>query len=419
MNVHDLHETRASKIAEMRTINTLAMDAGRDLDDSERARFAALEGETRAVQSQIDRSESISRMERLEAAAESSTGFLDARQLESRISVGKALAEFQDGKLTGAEAEYAKEHRSGRAGAIALPVSLFLGGEQRALTTTTPVGGIGGNLVSTDLGPLVDRLRPTLAIESLGATVLRGLTGNLDLPRVKSSGTASWVGEHANATGSDMAFDKISLTPKTVTAQYEVSRRMLIQATAIESILRADIGFLLAQALDAAAISGGGANTPTGILATAGIPVFGLGTNGAAMTVDTALELLGMVADANGLPGGFLTNTKVRKSAGKLKDAQLRPYGVPAVFQNEPTAFSNQVPSNLVKGTSGAVCSAILYGNWSDLVLGYWSSVDILMNPYADSVASKGGALIHAFLDADIGIRHPESFAVCKDVLTV
>ena len=40
--------------------------------------------------------------------------------------------------------------------------------------------------------------------------------------------------------------------------------------------------------------------------------------------------------------------------------------------------------------------------------MGYWSSIDILMNPYADSVASKGGALVHAFLDADVAIRHPE-----------
>ena len=100
----------------------------------------------------------------------------------------------------------------------------------------------------------------------------------------------------------------------------------------------------------------------------------------------------------------------------KLKDSQSRPYGLAEIFKGQPVAFSNQVPNNLTKG-SGTNLSAILYGVWSDLVIGYWSSVDIVVNPYADSVAAKGGALIHAFLDADIALRHPESFVVVKDAI--
>jgi HK97 family phage major capsid protein len=418
MNINDLLERRAAKIAELREINTSAMTANRDLDDGERAKFAALETEARALQSQIDRVEAVNRLEKMEAAAESSTGYLDHAQLEARFSLGKALAEHSEGKLTGAEAEYCKEHRSGRQGAFSVPTSILLGGtETRALTTTLPAGGPGGAMVSTGLGPLIDRLRPNLAIETMGATVLRGLTGNLDLPRVKASGTANWVGEHLPATGSDAQFDKVPMGPRTVTAMYEVSRRMLLQATQIEQILRADIGWLLASKLDAAAIQGGGANEPVGIIANAGTLVLPIAANGGPLTVDTAADLQGLVADANASGSGFLTNSKVRKVAAKLKDSQARPYGIGQVFQNEPVQFSNQVPSNLVKGTSGAVCSALIYGAWADLVLGYWSSVDLLANPYSDSVAPKGGMLLHAFLDADVALRHPESFAVCKDVI--
>lgn len=43
--------------------------------------------------------------------------------------------------------------------------------------------GTAGNTVATNLGGLIDRLRPVLAVQSLGATVISGLTGNLDLPR--------------------------------------------------------------------------------------------------------------------------------------------------------------------------------------------------------------------------------------------
>ena len=50
------------------------------------------------------------------------------------------------------------------------------------------------------------------------------------------------------------------------------------------------------------------------------------------------------------------------------------------------------------------------YGEWASLYLGYWSGVDIMLNPYHADVASKGGALIHAFLDCDVLVRHPEGF---------
>ena len=115
---------------------------------------------------------------------------------------------------------------------------------------------------------MTDRRRPSLKIEQLGATILRNLTGNLDLPRLKESGTASWVAEHTDATRSDPKFSKVSMGPKTVTAEYEVSRRMLLQSQeALETVLRADLAKLLATALDRAAIRGGGTNEPTGILA--------------------------------------------------------------------------------------------------------------------------------------------------------
>lgn len=409
----ELREQRGAKIAEMRGLHAKAQ-----LEANEEQRFTALEKEVQTLDGQIAREERMAEYERLETRSESFGDPVrrEMADIESRFRVGKALSEHLDGKLTGVEAEFAAENRSGRKDALSIPVGLFLGSESRALTTSTPLVGPGSNLIATQQGQLIDRLRPVLAVEGLGATVLRGLTGNLDLPRVKASGTASWVGEHTNSTRSDAQLDKVPMGPKTVTAEYEVSRRMLLQATALEALLRGDIGYLLAQALDGAAIKGGGADEPSGILATAGVPVVALGTNGAAMTIDTAADLIGAVQDANASGTGFLTNSKVQKAAMKLKDGQARPFGVPAVFQNAPVTFSNQVPSNLAKG-SGTNLSAILYGNWADLVIAYWSAVDIVINPYHSDVASKGGALIHAFLDADVALRHVESFSVTKDVV--
>lgn len=410
-----LKEQRAAKTDTLRAIVAKAEAENRNLTDAEQSAFDAGKSDVEKIERDIRNAEFLAEIERRADAEPLSPRGDSMAALERRFQVGKAIAEFSEsGRLTGAEAEWSQEHRSGRSGAIAMPTSVFLG-ESRAVT----VGGTGGNLVQTDLGPTIDRLRPVLAIESMGATVLRGLTGNLDLPRLTASGTSGWVAEGGSATGSDPTFDKVSMAPKTVTARYEMSRRLMIQAPQIDALLRADIGFLLAQALDSAAIQGGGTNEPTGILANGSVNVVSLGTNGAALTIDTAADLMGAVDDANATGAtGFLTNTKVRKAAMKLKDANNIPYLLDqVVFKEQPVTYSNNVPSNLTKGT-GTNLSAILYGVWSDLILGYWSSVDIVLNPYHSGVADKGGAYLYAFLDADIALRHPTAFAVCKDVVT-
>ena len=65
------------------------------------------------------------------------------------------------------------------------------------------------------------------------------------------------------------------------------------------------------------------------------------------------------------------------------------------------------MPGDIGTGTDK---NALIYGEWASLYLGYWSGIDLLMNPYHSDVASKGGALLHAFLDCDVVVRHPEGF---------
>jgi len=45
-------------------------------------------------------------------------------------------------------------------------------------------------------------------------------------------------------------------------------------------------------------------------------------------------------------------------------------------------AVSNQVPSNLTKGVNND-CSAILFGNWNDLLIGEWGVIELITDPYA------------------------------------
>jgi HK97 family phage major capsid protein len=76
---------------------------------------------------------------------------------------------------------------------------------------------------------------------------------------------------------------------------------------------------------------------------------------------------------------------------------------------------SNQVPSNLTKGT-GTNLSAIIFGNWNDLIVGQWGTLDLMVDPYNQS--TSGTVRVVALQDVDIAVRHPESFSAMVDAVT-
>ena len=91
-----------------------------------------------------------------------------------------------------------------------------------------------------------------------------------------------------------------------------------------------------------------------------------------------------------------------------------RPIGVGTVFHGIPTTFSNQVPKNL----GGGAEHGLIYGDWSELLIGVWSELDILVNPYESTAYSKGNVVIRAMATVDVAVRHPKAFVSVEDVTT-
>ncbi|MDP3136991.1 MAG: phage major capsid protein, partial [Burkholderiaceae bacterium] len=152
------------------------------------------------------------------------------------------------------------------------------------------------------------------------------------------------------------------------------------------------------------------------------------GTNGLAPTYAHMVDLESAVANANADVGNlaYLTNSKVRGTLRKTQEfasTNGKPVwtsmpgarGVGDVLGYEAVT-SNAVPSTLTKGTSSGVCSAIMYGNWADLVIGLWGGLDILLDPYTG--ATSGTRRVVALQDCDVNARHVASFAAMKDALT-
>ena len=296
--------------------------------------------------------------------------------------------------------------------------------QTRDLVAGTPTAG--GNTVATNLlaGNFIELLRNKLALTGMGAQFLSGLVGQIAIPRQTSGATSYWVAESGAPTESQQAFDQVTMSPKTVGAFTDISRKLLLQSSIdVESFVRNDLATVLALAIDLAAINGSGAsNQPTGILNTAGIGSVVGGTNGLAPTWAHMVDLESQIAVANAdvASMGYLTNAKVR---GKLKQTSKVSGQNGFIWEagNTPlngymAGVSNQVPSNLTKGTSAGVCSAILFGNFADLIIGQWGVLDLMVDPYSGS--TSGTVRVVALQDVDVAVRHAESFAAMKDALT-
>ena len=319
------------------------------------------------------------------------------------------------------EAAAEKAHRS--------PMGFFVPFDVLTRDLTKGTATAGGNLVATDLlsESFIDTLRNRLKVQQAGASILNGLVGDVAIPRQSGTSTAYWVDEGSALTESAQTFDQVSLSPKTLGAYTDFTRRLMLQSsTDIEQLVRRDLARVLAVEVDRAAINGSGSsNEPTGILNVSGIGDVAGGTNGAAPTYAHIVELLSDVANANADAGNlaYLTNSKVR---GKLLQVEKASSTGQFVFEapqggedgrmlGYPTYVSNNVPSNLTKGTTSDA-SAIIFGNFSDLLIGTWGQLDILVDN--TSLSTSGGIRVVAFYDVDIAVRHAESFSAMKDATT-
>jgi HK97 family phage major capsid protein/HK97 family phage prohead protease len=354
------------------------------------------------------------------------------RAEQGRYSLINAIRAAATGDWSNAgferECSRALEQQTGRsARGFMFPANLQMNRASQLAGTAN----VGGNVVATELlaEQFVDALRRQLRVAELGATMLPGLVGNVAIPRRTSTQSTYWVAESGTITAAATNFDQVSMTPKTVGALSSWSRILELQSTpAIESLLRADMVSQVASAIDLAAIAGTGAsNQPRGILNTSGIGSVVGGTNGASVTFDHLADLKREVAidDADAPTAAFLTNAKIEAKLSKaqattgqyLIDPSGVASGAPTTVFGRRFAVSNQVPSNLTKGTASGTCSAVLYGNFADLLIGMWGATDILVNPFGTGY-TNGDVEIRIMQTVDIAVRHPESFAAIVDVLT-
>jgi HK97 family phage major capsid protein len=430
--VPQLLEVRAAVAAAIRqTSDAMDGEEGGDSSAELNALFVQLKSLLEEIDGKLNRQATIDDLDRRTAGnALAASGDAQWDRQQQEFSITRAIAaqiglQVDAGRERETSAELVR--RSGRNFAgIAVPLAALSvrardlspaqlrSIERRDLiSTTTPAGGPGGALIATVLDPtqFVDVLRPAMAVRQLGARVISDLTSNLNLPRQTIAAVAAWFAENTVITSTQEGFDDVALRPRHMGAIVEISRNMIQQSTPdVEAIVRNDLAQVLARGVDAAAIQGAGTVDPLGIITD---PLCGTLAAGAP-DYDTLVDLTSLLATANALEGslGWIANSTVRGALLKLKDTLQRPYGLDLLFQGFPYAFTN-----LASGT-GTDENPIVFGNWNDLVIGMWSELDLLVNPYDSAAYSKGNVLIRGAMTIDIAKRHPESFAWMSAAIT-
>jgi len=288
---------------------------------------------------------------------------------------------------------------------LMLPPEVLRSWNQRDLNTTDDAGLVGEDFRG---GDFVDALRNASSVMSAGATMLRGLSGDVKIPKKTAASTAAFVSSEGTAVAeSEMTIGSITMSPKTLGCFTDVTRQLLVQSSLdVENLIRNDIAQSMALAIDLGALEGSGTSgNPTGIKNTSGINTVTFAA--ANPTWAETVNMESQVAVDNALLGnlsyilraddyGSLKTTEKATGTAQFivdRDGRINNYGV--VVSNQPTSGDHY------------------FGNFSDLLIGMFGGVELIVDPYTNS--SSGTVRVVGIQMIDVAVRNAVSFCLGND----
>lgn len=325
-------------------------------------------------------------------------------------------------ELEVARAAQAKHSRS--ANGVLIPWEV-LGSNRAAETPGQVVGtfGDGGALVGTDRldAQFIDLIRNRSAFLNSGLTMLSGLEGNVEIPKKLTSSQYYFVGENADVTNSKLTFGLVNMIPRTIGVRVPISRRMMIQSSPdVENLVRLDMAESVALGMDYTIGYGTGSNgQPLGIINTTGI---GSVTFAGGTAKDFPASLGGGSALNCGDWGDYV-DLETELAIDNLDAGSMRYYGNSVVRGAlKQTLRASAAGSDYIMTDAGTVNgyqftvsnqmqqNDVLFGNLADCVVGMWSGLDVVVDPYTQS--ASGQVILTVHQDFDVAVRRPQSFAL-------
>ena len=264
------------------------------------------------------------------------------------------------------------------------------------------------NLIAQDYraGDFIDVLRNNSAVMPL-ATNLNGLSGDVKIPKKTSAATAAFLSAEGGASGeSEMVIGSVTMSPKTVGVHTDVTRQLMLQSSLdVENLIRNDLAQSMAIAIDDGALEGSGSSgNPKGITNTTGINTVSL-SSAAAPTFAEMIEMETSIRVDNALMGnlGYIVHPT---NYGFLKSKEK------ATNTAQFVAVNDEINGYKAIVSPQLTVNNYVFGNYSDLLIGMFGGLDIVVDPYSNS--TSGTVRVVCLQSVDTAVRHATSFCVAS-----
>ena len=297
--------------------------------------------------------------------------------------------QLDDVALAVSEAGKEEMRKSGLSfgGQIQLPI------EERAAIT---VAAEGEDTVATNLYNVMEPLRAKNVLVQAGAKFITNLTGDVQIPLMtaQNCGWESEIGEAKDGAGT---FSSVKLSPRRLAAYIDISKQFLIQqSSGCEQLIRQDLINALNAKLEATILGAeeGDLTKPEGIFHKIDPTAHTVSSFADLVNAESDIEDANVVGEMK-----YIMSNKAkaafRSMAKSAKTTQLVMEG-------------GQIDGTPVLNTSHVAGKNFVYGDFSNLAIGQFGAVDLLVDPYTKASSGQIRIIINAYFDAKV--LRPEAF---------
>lgn len=258
--------------------------------------------------------------------------------------------------------------------------------ETRTITQTVSGDGVHDEIVEEEFKGLLEPLYADSVISNLGITIYNGLPAGDFKVSAMGKGSAAWADETGVAAESKNTFSHVTLQPKRISAQLSYSKQFLAQDTiGAEAAIRRDIYNALVAQIQHTMLSAdaAGTNKPAGIF------------NGVtAKNISSYAELCDVEAtvDDSNVKGErkYLMSNKAKAILRCMPKSSLT---------TELVLDGNDIDGTPVIANSDVPTTQYAYGDFSNIVMGTWGNVDLIIDPYTLAAENSIRIVVNAFVD--------------------
>lgn len=258
--------------------------------------------------------------------------------------------------------------------------------ETRAVTQTVSGDGVHDEIVEEEFKGLLEPLYADSVISNLGVTIYNGLPAGDFKVSAMGKGSAAWADETGTAAESKNTFSHVTLQPKRISAQLSYSKQFLAQDTiGAEAAIRRDIYNALVAQIQSTMLSAdaAGTNKPAGIFN--GVTAKNISSYAELCNVEAAVDDSNVKGERK-----YLMSNKAKAILRCMPKSSLT---------TELVLDGNDIDGTPVIANSDVPTTQYAYGDFSNIVMGTWGNVDLIIDPYTLAAENSIRIVVNAFVD--------------------